>query len=538
LGGPALAQPTAVPILLFGGRIYVGEGRQFTSVMMIRDGRIAYLGDQLNQTLRAAGGAARMVDLAGATVFPGFVDSHAHLSGIGLREMTLNLEGAASVDDLVARLGAWAARNPQGVISGRGWIETHWPEKRFPTAADLDRAVADRPVVLTRADGHALVANTAALRLGGVTASTADPQGGQILKSPDGRPTGMLIDNAMRLVASKVPPPTAADRREALRRAVRLYAGLGWTGVHNMSASAEDVAILKAMADAGELPIRVDNYLNVGDAAEVLSAGPGDHLGRVGVRGVKLYMDGALGSRGAALLAPYADAPGTGLITTPVEEIDRVLRRARGARAQVALHAIGDRGNRLALEAFARAFGGDAAALRAARWRIEHAQVVAPEDLPKFAQLGVIASMQPSHAIGDLHFAPARLGPERLAGAYAWNTLMRSGALVCGGSDAPVERGDPLIEFYAAAHRHDLKGFAGPDWRPQEALSREDALKMLAVNPAFASFREGELGPLRVGRRADITVFSEDLMSAPFADIPKARALMTIVDGRIVHNAL
>lgn len=532
------AQQPDVPILMFGGRIYTGYGADYVTVLMIRDGKVAYAGDELNRTLRAAGGAARMVDLAGATAFPGFVDCHAHLLGIGLREMTLNLEGVGSIDALVAAVREWAGKNPQGIISGRGWIETHWPEKRFPTAADLDRAVADRPVVLTRADGHALVANTAALRLGGVTASTPDPQGGQILKGPGGAPTGMLIDNAMRLVASTVPRPSAADRKEAMRRAVRLYASRGWTGVHNMSVTAEDVVNLNALADAGQLPIRVENYLNVADGEEVLSRGPRSHLGRVGVLGVKLYMDGALGSRGAALLEPYADAPGTGLITTPIEEIDAVLRRARASGARVALHAIGDRANRMALDAYERAFADNPAALVRAAWRIEHAQIISPQDLPRFQKLGVIASMQPSHAIGDLHFAPARLGPDRLAGAYAWQSLILSGARVLGGSDAPVEKGDPLIEFYAATYRHDLSGYAGPDWRPQEAVYRYVALNMFTVAADSVAPGDSGRGTFAVGHPADVSVFSEDLMRAPFADIPRARALMTISDGRIVHNAL
>lgn len=528
-------EPASSDVLITGGPIYTGKGSEKVGALGVRGGRIAYLGE----ASAAAGFAnARRIDLMGAAAFPGFIDAHAHLQGIGQREMTLNLEGTASLAQLQQTLAKWAGDHPEGIISGRGWIETHWPERRFPTAADLDSAVRDRPVVLTRADGHALVANTKALELGGISASSSDPQGGQILKGPDGRPTGMLIDNAMGAVLSKVPPPSAAQRKEALDRAAKLYAARGWTGAHNMSASGEDLTNLIAMADARALPIRVDNYLNQGDAAEVLSAGQKDHLNRVGARGVKLYMDGALGSRGALLLAPYADAPGTGLLRTPIEDIDAVLKRARASGAQVALHAIGDRGNRLALDAFERAFADDPNVLRHMRWRIEHAQIVDPADLPRFETLGVIASMQPSHAIGDMHFAPARLGANRLKGAYAWKTLMDSGALVAGGSDAPVEVGDPLIEFYAAAYRHDLKGFQGPDWQAQETLRREQALQMFTGNAAAAAFREEGLGPLAVGRLADISAFSVDLMTAPFADIPRGKAVLTLVDGEIVHNAL
>lgn len=524
----------AQDLLIHGGPIHTGEGS--VEALAIRDGKVAVAGS-LVQARRAVLGA-KDVDLKGAAAFPGFVDAHAHLSGIGFREMTLNLEGTASVEDLVARLKAWNAANPgTGAVSGRGWIETHWPEKRFPSRQDLDRAIPDRPVVLGRADGHAIVANTAMLALAGVTRDTAAPAGGQILKDPSGEPTGMLIDNAMGLVRGKVPPPSAAAKAEAVRRGVDIYASRGWTGLHDMGSSTEEVGYQRALAANGRMPIRIDNYMSPKDAAAVLSSGPSqDPTGLVRVRGVKMYMDGALGSRGAALLAPYADAEGTGLILTPRETIDGVLKQARGSGAQIAVHAIGDRGNRLVLDAFEKAFSGDVAALKAARWRVEHAQVLSPQDLPRFSKLGVIASMQASHAIGDLYFAPARLGPERLKGAYAWESLLKSGAVVAGGSDAPVEKGDPLVEFYAAAYRHDLKGFAGPDWGLDEALSRQQALALLTRGPAYAAGREGELGLLKAGAAADISVFSVDLMTAPFPEIAKGRAMMTVVAGRIVYD--
>lgn len=531
----AAGQAQAQDLLIHGGPIYTGAAK--VEALAVKDGKVAFAGP-LAQA-RAAVPSAQDIDLQGAAAFPGFVDAHAHLSGIGFREMTLSLEGTASIEDLVARLKAWAAEHPgAGPISGRGWIETHWPEKRFPTAADLDRAVPDRPVVLTRADGHALVANSKMLALAGVTAKTQAPAGGQILKDAVGQPTGMLIDNAMELVRGKVPPPTPAQQAEAVRRGADLYASRGWTGLHNMSVSAAEVADQKALAAAGKLPVRIDNYLQLEDGGQVLSAGPSqDPTGLVRVRGVKMYMDGALGSRGAALLAPYSDAEGTGLIVTPRAEIDAALAKARASGAQIAIHAIGDRGNRIVLDAYQQAFVDDPAALKAARWRVEHAQILAPEDLPRFARLGVVASMQPSHAIGDLFFAPARLGEQRLKGAYAWESLLKTGAVIAGGSDAPVEKGDPLVEFYAAAYRHDLKGYAGADWGLDEAVTRAQALAMFTGGPAYAGFRENELGLLAPGRPADLSVFSVDLMTAPFADIAKAYAVMTIVDGKVVYRA-
>lgn len=532
LAAPAGAQD----LLIHGGPIYTGDGAAKVEALAVKGGKVAFAGP-LAQA-RAAAPGARDVDLKGAAAYPGFVDAHAHLSGIGFREMTLSLEGTPSIEALVTRLGAWAKAHPgTDPVSGRGWIETHWPEKRFPSRQDLDRAVPDRPVVLGRADGHAVVANSKMLALAGITRDTAAPAGGQILKDAAGEPTGMLIDNAMGLVRGKVPPPSAAARAEAVKRGVEVYAARGWTGLHNMGASTEEVATQAALAAKGELPIRVDNYMSPEAGDGVLTGGPSqDASGLVRVRGVKLYMDGALGSRGAALLAPYADAPGVGLIVTPPETIAGVLARARVSGAQMAVHAIGDRGNRLTLDAFEKAHGGDAAGLRKARWRVEHAQVLAPDDLPRFAKLGVIASMQPSHAIGDLHFAPARLGDARLKGAYAWESLLKSGAAVAAGSDAPVEKGDPLVEFYAAAYRHDLSGFAGPNWGLDEAVSRAQALAMLTKGPAFAGFKEGELGVLAVGKPADVSVFSVDLMTVPFAEIAKAKAMMTVVGGKVVFD--
>ncbi|MFN3513375.1 MAG: amidohydrolase [Phenylobacterium sp.] len=526
----------AQDLLLHGGRIYTGEGAAFVEALAVNDGRVAVAGSLADA--RAAVPGAREIDLMGAAAYPGLVDAHAHLSGVGFREMTLNLEGAPSIAALVERLSAWVEAHPGGEpIVGRGWIETHWPEARFPTRQDLDRAVRDRPVVLTRADGHALVANSAMLRLAGIDRATPAPEGGEILKDAAGEPTGMLIDNAMGLVRDKVPPPSAAARAEAVKRGADLYAARGWTGLHNMGASEEEIATQRTLAARGDLPIRIDNYMSAEAGERVLREGPSaDTTGLVRVRGVKLYMDGALGSRGAALLEPYADAPGAGLIVTPPETVAAVLARARASGAQMAVHAIGDRGNRLALDAFEKAFEGDAVRLKAARWRVEHAQVLSPQDLPRFARLGVIASMQPSHAIGDLHFAPARLGEARLKGAYAWESLMKTGAALAGGSDAPVEKGDPLVEFYAAAYRHDLAGFAGPNWGLEEALSREAALSIMTRGPAFAAHREDELGLLAPGRLADISAFSVDLMTAPFEEIVGGRAVLTVVGGRVVYE--
>jgi len=521
-------------IIVHGGPIYTGvEATPTAEAVRISGGRFVVVGSLADAR---NGRRAREIDLGGAAAFPGFTDSHVHLGGVGAAAMTLDLVGVSSIAELKQRLGAYAAAHPEGAIIGRGWIETHWPERRFPNRADIDAIVGDRPVFLQRIDGHAAVVNSTALTLARIDANTRDPAGGSIERDGSGAATGMLIDNAMTLVESQLPAPTPAMVREAIIEGARIYAARGWTGIANMSTSLAEAQIFEDLARRGELPLRADVYLSPNDAAGILESGPYGE-GLVHVRGVKLYMDGALGSRGAALLAPYSDAPTQGLLVTPVEELRAFLTRARQARIQLATHAIGDRGNRLVLDAYRDVFADDPAALRAARWRIEHAQVVASEDIPRFATQGVIASMQPSHAISDLHFAPARLGSSRLAGAYAWRALLDSGAVIAAGSDAPVEKGDPLIEFYAAAYRHDLAGFAGPDWRLDQAVSRAEALAMLTKGGAFATFSEAGRGVIAPGQQADLSAFSVDLMAAEAAEIPTAAAILAISAGRITHQA-
>jgi predicted amidohydrolase YtcJ len=530
----------AQDLLIRGGPIYTGvDAHPTAEVVVVRDGRIAYVGAAAQAP---AADGLEVVDLKGSALFPGFTDGHAHLDGIGWREMTLNLEGSASVAEAMARLSAWAQAHPDGSIIGRGWIETRWPEARFLTAADLDAAAPGRVVLLERADGHAAVGSSAALAAAGIDADTAAPSGGEILKGADGRPTGMLVDAAMALFAPLQPQADPAATREAYRAGFRVEAAYGWTGVHFMSAPWKDMPLLERMAEAGEAPLRVYNAVTPDGAAELIASGPRSVAdGRIITRAIKYYADGALGSRGAALFQPYADRPDTtGLMQITGEEIVPLYEAALKGGIQIATHAIGDRGNASVAEWYAEAMRevprsewGNADP----RWRIEHAQILRPSDYHWFVDLPIIASMQPSHAIGDLHFAAARLGDARLDGAYAWHSLVDLGVIVVGGSDAPVERGAPLIEFYAAVARRDLEGFQGPDWRPNEAVDRATALKMFTLWPAYASFREAELGTIEVGKRADLSAFSVDLMTAPFADIPKGHATLTVVDGEVVYRA-
>jgi len=532
---------TAPDLIIRGGNIYTADdSNPQVRAVAIKDGRFIYVGDTAGAEA-LAGDNTVMLSLEGAAMYPGFVDGHAHLAGIGQRELTLNLEGIISLEALKASIAAWRTAHADAqIIVGRGWIETHWPEGRFPSRWDLDAVISDIPVILRRADGHALVANSTALAMAGITGSSNAPFGGAILKNALGEATGVLIDTAQSLVGPLIPSPTPEDISEMLIKGSSIYAQYGWTGMHNMSVPWAQVEMLEQLADGGEIGIRVYNSIDPEASNQLFEGGMRESQNRrIITRAIKLYMDGALGSRGAALLAPYADADTDGLLLSTYEETMPILNRALQDGFQVNMHAIGDRANRLLLDWFEESMANVPAAERAIedpRWRDEHSQIINLDDILRYQRLGIIPSMQPSHAIGDLHFAEDRLGTDRLTGAYAWSTLIGSGARVVGGSDAPVERGDPLIEFYAATARRDLNGFQGANWHPEEALTRSEALKMFTLWPAIASFQEDEIGSIEVGKQADLTAFNIDLMTAPEADIPKGYAVLTIVAGDIIYQ--
>uniref|UniRef100_UPI0030F7FF27 amidohydrolase n=1 Tax=Hyphomonas sp. TaxID=87 RepID=UPI0030F7FF27 len=535
-GAPAAPAPEAVTApaitVITGGTIYTGNPDQPTieAVVVGPDGRIQatvpptsadWSEDEIN-----------LIDLKGAVMFPGFTDSHVHLLGVGQRELTLNLEGTASIDDLVTRMNTEVSdKAPGSVVFGSGWIETGWPEGRMPTAADLDAVSLDHKIILVRSDGHAMVVNSATLAAAGITKDTPDPDGGRIERNADGAANGLLIDNAMGLVAPLITVPDADGLKIALETGAKLYASRGWTGGHNMSVAPEEIPLMAELDAQGRLPIRLYNAL--GEDGFDIAAGREMETDTITNRAVKIYMDGALGSRGALLIEPYGDRPDTsGLALMTPEDLAAVMARADAAGVQLAIHAIGDLANRRILEAV-EAGGYDAAH----RWRIEHAQIFAVEDLMRASDDGLIASMQPSHAIGDLFFAPARLGMDRLAGAYAWKTLLENGTVIAGGSDAPVEIGSPLIEFYAAVARKSLKGETGPGWHPEQALSRQQALALFTSAAAFASFQEDDLGTIEPGKLADFTVFDRDLMTVPEAEILEAKPVMTMIGGEIVWRS-
>jgi predicted amidohydrolase YtcJ len=538
----ACSVSAAPELVIFNGVVHSGvDGAPTAEAVAVKDGRIMAVGTSADLVELAEAGV-ETVDLRGAHLYPGFTDAHMHLRGVGEREMTLNLDQVASIADLQARIAeAAGALSPGQPLFGRGWIETHWPEQRMPARQDLDAVAADRPVVLTRADGHALVANTRALEAAGLlSANPEQPAGGRIELAADGMPTGVLIDTAMGKVGSLAEAPSRAAISQAYVKGAARYASLGWTGGHNMSVAPDDVAIINALSDKGELPLRIYNAVDGDDPRAFEVMGRSD-AALVTTRAIKLYMDGALGSRGALLSAPYSDRPETsGLQVAEEAKVREILKQAYDKGAQVCFHAIGDLGNARVLDWMEALFAAPDASGhtgREGRWRVEHAQILHVEDIPRFARLGVIPSMQPSHAIGDLYFAPARLGTSRLNGAYAWRALIDAGSIIAGGSDAPVEQGDPLIEFYAAVARKDLKGRSGPDWRPDQAVTRAEALKMFTLWPAFASFQEKDLGTIEVGKIADFSGFSGDLLTVPEAEILALKPVLTVVGGAVVWRS-
>ena len=485
---------------------------------------------------------AKVIDLKGSYVYPGFVDSHAHLKGIGHRENSLNLQGIDSLKEMLTTVEIFSnGIQPGEWVVGRGWIEKVWPEKRFPTRYELDRFSSDKPVILERADGHAVVVNSLALELAGISSESNDPHGGRIEKDKNGEPTGMLIDKATALVEKLIPKTTKQEDKRDLKAGIDSNVSLGWTQVQIAGGTFSDIEILEEIKKEGNLLQRVYFAVSAGKPAEtLLKLGPKlDPENMLTVRGIKLYADGALGSRGAALLEKYDDQDTTGLLIFTKEETLPVLEEALKKGIQIQTHAIGDKGNRITLDWYQEAFNSIVDEERKVidpRWRIEHSQIITKEDQIRFRDMEIIASMQPSHAIGDLHFAPSRLGMQRVGNGYVWRNLIDLGVVVAGGSDAPVEIGDPRIEFYAAIARKDLDGFYDRGWHLEQAVTREEALKMFTIWPAFAAFQEDVNGTIEVGKLADLTIFSKDIMKVPEEEILEAQVIMTIVNGKIVFE--
>jgi predicted amidohydrolase YtcJ len=544
-GCTAAVRPAEVVIR--NGTIYTANDKQpKAEAIAVSGGKILFVGSNA-EVAAYVGSGTNVIELQGNTATPGFTDSHYHLYGVGQRERTLNLASTKNTDleDFLKKVKAAVAQKKPGEwVTGRGWIESEWPKPVFPKRWDLDKVAPNNPVFLVRADGHGAVANSLALKLAGIDANTKNPAGGEIMRDVKTRqPNGMLTDNAKDLLEARIPDETEEDRVANLAVGITKTLEQGWTTVHVPGGSFTEIDRLKKMYEAGQSKLRI--YYAVSgpgeEARKLLDQGAlnGLYGDRLTVRSIKLYMDGALGSKGAALLEKYADHDSQGFFTNKPEDVYVVVAEALEKGIQVMTHAIGDRANREILNIYEKALAAvpaDRRKVRDPRLRIEHAQVFHPDDIARPARLGVICSMQPSHAITDLHFAPARLGMERLRGAYAWRSFIDSGVKIAGGSDAPVERGDPRIEFYAAVARKDLSGFQGEGWHPELKVTRDEALKMFTIWPAYAAFEEGIKGSIESGKLADLTVFSGDIMSVPEPDILKAATVMTIIGGEVIYQ--
>jgi len=533
-------------MIFLNGNIYtVNDAQPRAEAIAIKGERILFVGS--NAAARKYSGAAiRTIDLQGKTVVPGLTDSHYHILGVGERELQLNLEGIKSRDVFLAKVKGRVMQTAPGKwVAGRGWIETFWKPPVFPTRRELDQISPESPVFLERADGHSAVANSVALKIGGIDKTTADPFGGEILKDKQtGEPLGMLLDNAMQMVAKHIPPPAPEENEQAFLLGVQRSLQLGWCEIQNAGSVLSELEMMRKLYAEGKVKLRIYNavYGPGGPAQRLLSDGPivDAYEHHFTTRTIKVIFDGSLGSRSAALLQPYSDADTSGFLTEKEADLRPMLQQALRRGIQVETHAIGDRANRAILDLYEEALKAVPPAqrkVREPRWRVEHAQILAPSDIPRFAKLGIIASMQPSHAISDLFFAPSRLGLGRLGGAYAWQSLLKSGAIIAAGSDAPVERGEPMIEFYAAVARKSQDGFTGPGWHPEQAVSREQALKMLTRWPAYAAFQERDKGTIEPGKLADLTILSDDIMKVDERDILRTRCLMTVIGGEIAFDA-
>ncbi|MCM2256783.1 MAG: amidohydrolase [Vicinamibacteria bacterium] len=535
LSAAAMAQGPA-DLVLENGRVLTPHvaGAASAEAVAVKAGRIVYVGDRAGLAAWV-GPATKRLDLAGQLVLPGLVDAHVHVEGMGTARDALNLVGATSLDEALARVAAKAAEVPAGEwILGRGWDQNDWPGKTFPTAADLDRVAPKHPVMLTRVDGHATWVNSKALAMAAVTKATADPGGGRVMRDAAGAPTGVLIDAASDLVGRHVPPPTREQRKRRLRAGLEVAARGGLTAVHDAGVDLEAVALYEELLKEGPLPARVHVMLR-GDA--FVAAGPGLQPrhglgdGQLSVRAIKAMADGALGSRGAWLLAPYSDEPGTrGLPMLKPEPFKALLKDALARGFQVNTHAIGDAANRFVLDSYAEAFGPGGGAPH--RFRVEHAQILDPADVPRFAALGVVPSMQPTHCTSDMYWAGARIGPEREKYAYLWKTFREHGVRVAFGSDAPVEAVDVIPGLHASVTRQDAKGWPEGGWHPKERLGFAEAVLAFSRDAAWAGFDEKDTGTIEVGKRADFTVLDKDVSSG--RDVLSAKVSMTIVGGRVV----
>jgi len=505
------------------------------SVLVVDDsGRVVATGDEA--LLSTHPGATR-IDGQGKTLLPGLIDSHAHVAGLGLLKTSLDLTGTPSLEDAVAAIAQYAKDKPHvRWITGRGWNQVLWPVQEFPRAADIDKVVTNRPVWLRRIDGHAGWANSAAMKLAGITDDTPDPVGGKIVRDDNGRATGVLIDTAMGAIDSLVPQLNKTELRASLNAAIDTLLSEGITGVHDAGIGVMNAEVYMSMADDGELGVRI--YAMTGGAGDVL-----DTIGkpitaygndRLDIASVKLYTDGALGSRGAAMIEPYSDDPeNRGLPFWTQSQLDAMVEKAHSMGFQVGIHAIGDLGNRMALDAFDKAQRGKPSPLRN---RIEHSQIVTLDDIPRFAELGIIASMQATHATSDKNMAEDRVGPDRILGGYAWRRMLDAGVVLANGSDFPVELSNPFHGLYASITRQGRDGQPDGGWYADQALTRAEALHSYTYAGAYAARQEDRLGSLEPGKWADFIVIDRDYFTVPASEIDDIVVLETWVAGEKLYE--
>jgi predicted amidohydrolase YtcJ len=532
--------PAPADLIVTNATIYtVDDAHPRASALAVRDGRIQFVGSE-REALALKGPSTQMVDAGGKTIVPGIVDAHAHLLELGFTLSDIQLFDTRSYDQVVQKVAAKMGGVPAGRwIRGRGWDQNKWGDTRFPTHEALSRVTPNNPVVLTRVDGHAILVNAAAMKAAGVTAATQDPSGGRIERFPNGEPTGVFVDNAKALIERVVPAETKAEIREATLAAIKEVEKYGLVGVHDAGEPRNVIDVFEEMAKAGEFGIR--GYIMVSDdsaaVAHYFARGPQSALydGHIWIRAIKLYADGALGSRGAALLDPYTDDPkNSGLLLSAPAHIQDVATRGLRAGFQVNTHAIGDRGNRVVLDAYEAALNAVPTADH--RFRVEHAQVLNFADIPRFAKLGVIPSMQAVHQSSDMNWVPKRIGYERSLGAYAWRSLLNTGVIIPNGSDMPVERVNPLYSFHAAISRADDNDWPPGGWLPNEKMTREEALKSITIWPAVAAFQEQVMGSLAPGKYADFVILDQDIMRVPTDEVLKTGVIATYIGGKAVYQ--
>ena len=544
VAAPVFAQQTPADLIVTNARIYtVDDAHPLAQAMAVRGGRVVFVGDARG-ALTLKGAQTRVVDVGGRTVIPGMVDAHGHVASLRNTLAVVDLTGAASYEEIIARMVAKARTVAPGEwITGHGWDQNRWADTRFPTHDKLSAALPNNPVALGRIDGHAMLANKKAMDAAGLGATTKDPNGGHIERTADGTPTGVFVDNAKGLIERVVPGPTRDAVKGQVQAAIAEAKRWGLTGVHDAGASPEVLDIYEELGKASQLNFRMYAMISGGRYESAVldrwfQRGPQSGLygGTLWVRSIKMYADGALGSRGAALLEPYSDdSKNSGLIVTDPSFIQDIAIKALKNGFQVNTHAIGDRANRIVLDAYEAAL--TAVPMADHRFRIEHAQILHHDDIPRFAKLGVIPSMQASHQTSDMYWAGNRLGEGRLFGTYAWRSLLDAGVVIPNGSDFPVEQVNPLISFHAAFTRQDAENWPPTGWHPEQRMSRDEALKSITIWPAYAGFQEKELGSLSPGKYADFVVLDQDIMRVSPEQVLRTRVLSTWVGGRAVYEA-